>query len=365
MDVLESLRVSEVNKAAMTCGMDWAEHNGFFIFSDRWRTRDIAGDLFRKARSSSKPEAGPPRDKVSTERYAEHLPFQVFCCESGTHVVDPEQSYYRGISYRTSPNAMNITATNDMSTDPETPCMDSAQMWFCRDLWVDAAQSGLKTGTRGHRGGNHKRDLGEITENLKPLEKRQKEKRQNQKKLSEELKAEKEQKQKAAEAEKKKAAAADQQKKAAALEDDPAAQPAVPVREAADLDRRQDGTEASNDDSGTNIDAMDEDTNNPDLEALPKEDLPFMIPNSEFVPARILVNPRCLTTYGGVSHTKLALDLFGGPKEHVHRTEGKYAVEDWVGAPDSFVCQEMRTTGGRTAPKSQRRVSFLLQQEVS
>ncbi len=34
-DVLESLRVSDVNNAAMVCGMDWAEHNGFFIFSDR------------------------------------------------------------------------------------------------------------------------------------------------------------------------------------------------------------------------------------------------------------------------------------------------------------------------------------------
>lgn len=35
-DVLESLRVSEMNSAAMVCGMDWAEHNGFFIFSDRY-----------------------------------------------------------------------------------------------------------------------------------------------------------------------------------------------------------------------------------------------------------------------------------------------------------------------------------------
>jgi hypothetical protein len=38
-DVLESLRVSEVNNAAMVCGMDWAEHNGFFIFSDRYVSR--------------------------------------------------------------------------------------------------------------------------------------------------------------------------------------------------------------------------------------------------------------------------------------------------------------------------------------
>jgi hypothetical protein len=34
-DVLESLRVSRTNEAALVCGMDWAEHNGFFIFSDR------------------------------------------------------------------------------------------------------------------------------------------------------------------------------------------------------------------------------------------------------------------------------------------------------------------------------------------
>jgi hypothetical protein len=38
-DVLESLRVSVTNNAAMVCGMDWAEHNGFFIFSDRWVAR--------------------------------------------------------------------------------------------------------------------------------------------------------------------------------------------------------------------------------------------------------------------------------------------------------------------------------------
>lgn len=34
-DVLESLRVSRANEAGLVCGMDWAEHNGFFIFSDR------------------------------------------------------------------------------------------------------------------------------------------------------------------------------------------------------------------------------------------------------------------------------------------------------------------------------------------
>jgi hypothetical protein len=35
-DILETIRVSIANEAAMVCGMDWAEHNGYFIFSDRW-----------------------------------------------------------------------------------------------------------------------------------------------------------------------------------------------------------------------------------------------------------------------------------------------------------------------------------------
>lgn len=458
MDVLESLRVSEVNNAAMVCGMDWAEHNGFFIFSDRWRTRDIAGDLFRQARSSSKPEAGPPRDKVGTQRYAHHLPFQVFCCESGTHVVDPELSYYRGIRYRASPNAVNLTESSDIVTEPETPCMDSTQMWFCRDLWVDAARNGQKT--KGHTGrrAHHKRDVrdfDEVIDNFEPVIERQKEKDaaaagaagagaagagaakagagaaaageddffaaaaaadevepivhlkegvitpdgiEEQVEVLREgvvtpdgvaevdveveraaqdpiapvggaagaagagaAKAEPVKEAKAEKAEAKQVKPGGKKDEireaiAADMAEDPAAQPEHADGAAPDS--------APNQDSGTNIDAMD-DKENPAPEALRKEDLPssFMIPNSEFEAARILVNPRCLTTYGGVSHSRLALDLFGG-RDHSHRGEGNYMVEDWAGAPDSFVCQEMRTVGGRTAPKSQRRVSFLLQNEV-
>ncbi|EKD04606.1 capsular associated protein [Trichosporon asahii var. asahii CBS 8904] len=518
MDVLESLRVSEVNNAAMVCGMDWAEHNGFFIFSDRWRTRDIAGDLFRQARSSSKPEAGPPRDKVGTQRYAHHLPFQVFCCESGTHVVDPELSYYRGIKYRASPNAVNLTESSDIITEPETPCMDSTQMWFCRDLWVDAARNGQKSkGHTGRRGAAHhkkrKRDLhdmDEVIDNFEPVIERQKEKDaeaaakgaaagagagagvkggaagagaagaaagagagaaagaaagkagvkvaageddffaaaadpenvepivhlkegvitpdgiEEQVELREDIvtpdgvtevdvEAERavpvgkagaqgnapplaaaadggivqvDAGAGAAKAGKAKMDAADAQVEAAVRDADPVKAEAKQVkpggkkdeiREAIAADMAEDPAAqpehadspgdrnpnaAPKEDSGTNIDAMD-DKENPAPEALKKEDLPssFMIPNSEFEAARILVNPRCLTTYGGVSHSRLALDLFGG-RDHSHRGEGNYMVEDWAGAPDSFVCQEMRTVGGRTAPKSQRRVSFLLQNEV-
>lgn len=35
-DILETIKVSDANDAAMVCGMDWAEHSGFFIFSDRY-----------------------------------------------------------------------------------------------------------------------------------------------------------------------------------------------------------------------------------------------------------------------------------------------------------------------------------------
>ena len=34
-DILETIKISFLNEAAMVCGMDWAEYNGFFVFSDR------------------------------------------------------------------------------------------------------------------------------------------------------------------------------------------------------------------------------------------------------------------------------------------------------------------------------------------
>jgi hypothetical protein len=40
-DIFEAIKVSTANEAAMVCGMDWAEHNGFFIFSDRYVVCDL------------------------------------------------------------------------------------------------------------------------------------------------------------------------------------------------------------------------------------------------------------------------------------------------------------------------------------
>jgi len=96
-----------------------------------------------------------------------------------------------------------------------------------------------------------------------------------------------------------------------------------------------------------------------DFDAMPEGDAPLPpapapvpelddstpnIPNSAFRPARILINLRCVTTYAGVSHAQLALDLFGprDGSEDEPTQRGKHVLEDWEDAPDSFVCQEQR-----------------------
>ncbi|KAI0045041.1 glycosyltransferase family 69 protein [Auriscalpium vulgare] len=294
-DILETIKVSEANNAAMVCGMDWAEHNGFFIFSDRWRTRDINGDQFRQSKSSSKPDAVPPRDKTGSARYSQHLPFQVFCCESGTHVVDPAQSYYQGISYRAGLDFHNVSlAENMLDRHPEASCLDSSQAWFCRDLWTSKAKAAVRDIEASDRPARRKRDLGDGV-----------------------------------------------------------------VKEGHAHRQAAEGDPDAN--AGSDYDAMP-DSDVPLEAAVPAK---FSIPNSLFTPARILVNPRCVTTYAGVSHTQLALDLFGAERDGSGpEGAGKYVLEDWEGAPESFVCQEQRQTGGRKATKTQRRLGFSIHDEL-
>lgn len=146
-DILETIRVSQVNDAAMVCSMDWKEHNGFFIYNDRWRTRDMDGNLFRGSKSTSPIDEAPPRDAYGGARYTLHLPFQVFCCESGTHIVDPHKSYYHGVSYQSSvAGVFNTSATADHKAPQwyEGPCMDSSQLHFCRDMWMVAFREGIR-----------------------------------------------------------------------------------------------------------------------------------------------------------------------------------------------------------------------------
>lgn len=365
--------------------------------------------------------SGPPRDKSGTARYAQHLPFQAFCCESGSHIVDPFQSYYKGITYRASTVAQNISISAGATPewDPETQCMDSTQMWFCRDLWVDAARGGLKSaggrgrggmmddedeegGAGGEEGSPHQARVGKkakgkvvVKRNVEEFVKRQEE--IEEKKEVEDVVAPR-QPDEAVPAQEVETEDEDEDAKAAenapdlppvveepALDSAPIADVPQPAgaadanAEAAAEDddgpvfnKQPSKQEDDHDHAGSAADAMVEDDSDAPLappaidssSTIPPE---FLIPNSAFKPARIVVNPRCVTTYGGVSHTALAQDLFGSGNEW-NREEWddedlieKYAITEWQGPPDSFVCQEMRTTGGRVAPKSQRRVGFLLQ----
>ncbi|KIK82438.1 hypothetical protein PAXRUDRAFT_14732 [Paxillus rubicundulus Ve08.2h10] len=292
-DILETLRVSIANEAAMVCGMDWAESGGQFIFSDRWRTRDIHGDQFRQSKSSSKPDTVPPRDKNGATRYIQHLPFQVFCCEAGTHVVDPVQSYYKGLKYRYGTDFHN--SSSDVPQRPsDAPCLDSTQAWFCRDLWVTKALEGVQ--------------------------------------------------------------------------DDEVLDPALRDMKSAPHARARHRRQIPNP-------PMDSDVNaGSDFDAMPDSDLPLgmlpavrlSVPNSVYTPARILINPRCVTTYAGVSHTQLALDLFGtDDDDEMQGNATKNVLDDWEGAPESFVCQEQCQTGGRVAAKTQRLLGFSIHDELS
>jgi hypothetical protein len=330
-DILETIKVSTANDAAMVCGMDWAEHHGSFIFSDRyvftkrvlrfnnsmfsWRTRDINGDQFRQARSSSsKSDAVPPRDRKAAARYAQHLPFQVFCCEAGTHVVDPAQSYYKGIVYRAGTDFHNSSSHDPApQRNPDAPCLDSSQSWFCRDLWINKAQESTQE---------------QSTPNLNVRQKR----------------------------------------------DEPKAEFPLVREDTNAFAPRQAHQVDADADAGSDYDAMSDSD-------VPLADVPKLsIPNSVFRPARIMVNPRCVTTYAGVSHTQLAQDLFGTENDDAV-PQGKYVLDDWEGAPESFVCQEQRyvhvlacpslylkatcsSTGGREAIKTQRRLGFSIHDEL-
>ncbi|KAF8639031.1 hypothetical protein AX17_001783 [Amanita inopinata Kibby_2008] len=321
-DILETIKISFLNEAAMVCGMDWAEHNGFFIFSDRWRTRDIEGDQFRQSTSTSQPDAAPPRDSLGAQRYAQHLPFQVFCCESGTHVVDPAQSYYKGVYYRAGNDFYNMSKAERVpNRDHDADCLDSSQAWFCRDLWVLTARDAMgDIDGEANGGAMRKREVIEVAARDPMMEERD------------------------------------------AIR--------VPIPGGAEdevndngEDRRQKNNIDSDANAGSDYDAMSPEEGGEDVPSADDFEK-LSIPNSMFRPARILVNPRCPTTYAGVSHTQLARDLFGDGDDAPRGDTARYVLEDWEGAPESFVCQEQKQTGGRKAAKTQRRLGFSINEEL-
>jgi hypothetical protein len=209
--------------------------------------------------------------------------------------------------------------------EPGAPCLDSAQAWFCRDLWVHKAAIGVER-ARELEAKTHKRSW--------PVVRR-----------------------------------AEPEVDPVAVRDEPAQ--GVP------------GAEDDDADVGAEYDAM----SGEEPPALPDPGgEPGYVANTAFTPARILVNPRCVTTYAGVSHTQLARDLFGSDLEADADASGvtaKHKLDTWQSAPESFVCQEQksvvfvfswawsvadvcsRSSGGRKAVKTQRRLEFAVSEELS
>ena len=184
--------------------------------------------------------------------------------------------------------------------DPDAPCLDSSQAWFCRDLWVRSAQDAVKEVEKANNEGMRRRDLiEEIVARDPQMEFRDPVKVQ-----------------------------------VGSGEEEVSDDGADP--------RKQQGREGDPDaNAGSDYDAMPVEDGGEEVPP-PEISNKFSIPNSVFRPARILVNPRCPTTYAGVSHTQLARDLFGEGDDEVLTSSGKYVLDDWEGAPESFVCQEQR-----------------------
>ena len=317
-----------------------------------WRTRDIEGDQFRQSKSSSKPDAVPPRDKQGALRYSQHLPFQVFCCESGTHVVDPTQSYYRGIAYRAGTGFQNVSRAEGVPQhSAEAPCLDSSQAWFCRDLWVDVARHAIEEESKLNHAGVRRRSVVEVARRDFPV----KERRDDTKDTGAVEDAGKgKDTDKGKDSKKDENAKEDKDAK-----EGPANKPFVDNVKQRDevkvhvgtqeeevndaiVDRVKVGKVADSDANvGSDYDAMSPEEGG---EVVPPPERGWVpMPNSVFRPARILVNPRCPTTYAGVSHTRLAKDLFGEGDDDALGANGQYVLDDWEGAPDSFVCQEQRS----------------------
>lgn len=198
--------------------------------------------------------------------------------------MDPGQSYYAGITYRAGTSFQNATLPDDAPIHkPDEKCLDSTQAWFCRDLWVWKAKEGMK---------DVDADM-EIPETT-----RQKQRR-------------------------------------TVIDAERSEEQLAPMNI---LQRRQ--KEDGDENAGSDFDASDLPLNDPP----PASEQRLTAPNAVFLPARIMVNPRCVTTYAGVSHTQLALDLFGPPDQEGRADVPKEqdVLVDWEGAPDTFVCQEQQ-----------------------
>ncbi|KAH8115530.1 hypothetical protein DFH11DRAFT_1840633 [Phellopilus nigrolimitatus] len=266
-DIFEMIMASQANDARRD------GHNGFFIFSDCWRTRDINGDLKNSGSPSHEPQ------------------------------------------------------TTDTAL-----CLDSAQAYFCRDLWLSAACEGVRA----------------VEDPMEDAVAAGVDARRRHARRAEEAAEEGEEANRAEEDEQEKRA--EEGVRGRHVDGGGArGAPAAAGDSDANVDSEFDAVPETGEGKADD-DAAGEDNALADV---------FSILNGILHLAQILVNPRCVTTYAGVSHAQLVLGLFGPEKgeEDGPGSREKYVLDDWKGAPKSFVCQKQRYVY-RKAPKKQRRLSF-------
>ena len=141
-DMLELIHQRRVQRADMTCAMDWNFHQWTLSFYDLWIARTIAGNGFAEI-----PGTGPWKvtdqqlfrgvagrgdelEAATRRRYDERLPFQVFSCWNG--LVAFTAAPLLGLS-RAGTKAEKEPLRFRASRKGE--CFSGEPTLFCKDLW--------------------------------------------------------------------------------------------------------------------------------------------------------------------------------------------------------------------------------------
>jgi hypothetical protein len=137
-DILENIKISLTNEAAMVCGMDWAEYSGFFIFSDRYpypsslATHALTPSLVGGHVTSTETSSGslnprpnkmqPPLEMLSGHRVTRNIYHSRFFVANREHTSLILRSHITEVSItvqgRTTKTSLQLRA---FQTDPPMP----------------------------------------------------------------------------------------------------------------------------------------------------------------------------------------------------------------------------------------------------
>ncbi|PWY93410.1 hypothetical protein BO94DRAFT_532344 [Aspergillus sclerotioniger CBS 115572] len=100
-DLLELLYQHQFQHAQMTCAFDWNAGGGSFY--DSWVSRSMSGNLFFEITHDAKYWLTQDMffdDPLNQERYARHLPLQVYSCWGGMVILDAAPFVQRKLEFR-------------------------------------------------------------------------------------------------------------------------------------------------------------------------------------------------------------------------------------------------------------------------